>query len=301
MARTIRNPIEWGADQLIGAVEYVAEAGDRLAVHADDPASEFPRVRRIRVGDLREVLQKGIEDFAACRTDVAFLCIVYPIIGICLTWFAFDRDLVPLLFPAISGFALLGPVAAIGMYEMSRRRELGEEASWVDAIRVVSSPSFGPILVLAVMLLAVFGIWMLTAQAIYSLTLGPEPPESLSAFIGDVLTTGAGWAMIIVGIAVGFLFAALVLATSVVSFPLLLDRKIGLPVAVITSVRVTALNLPAIATWGLIVAGSLAVASIPVFLGLILVLPVLGHATWHLYRRVVVPEAGKVNPVGSAG
>ena len=109
-------------------------------------------------------------------------------------------------------------------------------------------------------------------------------------FLREVLTTGAGWTMILVGCGVGFLFAALVLATSVVSFPLLLDRDVGLPVAVITSMRVAAANPLPIAVWGLIVAGGLLLGSIPFFLGLIVVMPILGHATWHLYRRTVVAE-----------
>ena len=231
-----------------------------------------------------------MEDFGACRTDVIALCVFYPVIGALLAWFAFDRNLVPLLFPVISGFALLGPVAGVGLYEMSRRREIGEEPSWAHAFAVVRHPSFAAIAVLGLMLGGVFVVWMLTAHGIYYATLGPELPASLGAFLRDTFTTGAGWAMIIVGCAVGSLFAALVLAISVVSFPLLLDRDVGLPVAVITSLRVTAANPVPIAVWGLIVAAGLVIGSIPFFLGLIVVLPVLGHATWHLYRRTVVME-----------
>jgi len=154
---------------------------------------------------------------------------------------------------------------------------------------VVRSPSFGAIFVLALLLFATFIIWLIAAHGIWSATLGPEPPASIGAFLRDVLTTGAGWTMIIVGMIVGLAFATLVLSISVVSFPLLLDRRVGLPAAVVTSMRVAALNPGPIAAWGLIVAGSLALGSIPVFLGLIVVLPVLGHATWHLYRAVVVP------------
>jgi uncharacterized membrane protein len=122
------------------------------------------------------------------------------------------------------------------------------------------------------------------------LTLGPEPPASVAAFFSDVFTTGAGWTMIAVGVGVGFLFAVLVLAISVVSFPLLLDRDVGLPTAVITSVRAVAANPETMAIWGLIVAAGLVIGSIPFFLGLAIVLPVLGHATWHLYRRIVPAE-----------
>ena len=122
---------------------------------------------------------------------------------------------------------------------------------------------------------------------IYEFTLGPEQPALITAFARDVFTTSAGWAMIVIGVSAGFLFALLVLAISVVSFPLLLDRDVGLPTAVRTSIQAVAANPVPMAVWGLIVAGSLLIGSIPAFLGLIFVVPVLGHATWHLYRKVV--------------
>ncbi len=287
MPGTIRNPIEWAAEQLGGAAHYLESAGELVGSAEDEPAQLLPRIRRIRVSDLRAVLEKGVADFVAFRSDVVVLCLIYPLVGILITWAAFNRDLIPLVFPAISGFALIGPFAAVGMYEMSRRRERGAEASWADLFRVVASPSFGAIFLLGVVLVAVFGVWMLTAWGIYNATLGPEAPGSAGAFLMEVLTTGAGWAMIVLGCGVGFLFAVLVLAITVVSFPLLLDRPVGLPAAIITSVRVSAMNAKAIAAWGLIVAFSLVLGAIPFFLGLIVVVPILGHATWHLYRRVV--------------
>ena len=280
---TIRNPIEWGADQLRHAAAHVGSAGRSVR----GEAAAAPEVRHIRIDDLKEVLAKGFEDFGAYRTDVVFLCVIYPVIGLVLARFAFDADLIPLLFPLASGFALLGPVAAIGLYEMSRRREQGMKASWADAFGMVGAPAFGPILLLGLALFTIFLLWLLAAQIIYMATLGPEPPASLMAFLGDVFTTGAGWTMIILGMGVGFLFAVLVLAISVVSFPMLLDRDVGLGVAVSTSVRAVAANPIPMAAWGIIVAGGLVAGSIPAFLGLIFVMPVLGHATWHLYRRVV--------------
>ena len=170
---------------------------------------------------------------------------------------------------------------------MSRRREQGTRITWMDAFGVIRSPGFGAILVLGLVLLAIFLLWLLTANLIYQLTLGPEPPVSLAAFVRDVFTTRTGLEMIVAGVSVGFLFAALVLAISVVSFPLLLDRDVGLSTAVWTSIRAVAANPRPMAVWGLIVAGSLVIGSIPAFLGLIVVMPVLGHATWHLYRKVV--------------
>jgi uncharacterized membrane protein len=237
-----------------------------------------------------------VEDFGACRTDVIALCLFYPVIGILLAWLALDRNLVPLLFPVISGFALVGPVAGVGLYEMSRMREVGEEPSWFHAFAVVKSPSFAAIVALGLLLGAVFVVWLVAAHGIYSATLGPEPPTSIGTFFRDTFTTGAGWVMIIAGCIVGFFFAALVLASSVVSFPLLLDRDVGLPVAVITSLRVTAANPVPITLWGLIATAGLVIGSIPLFLGLIVVLPILGHATWHLYRRTVVPSRAEQRP-----
>ena len=289
MSGTIGNPGSWAIDHAKAAGEHIGTVVGHVGLsHA--AGQPMPGVRHLAVRDLREVLRKGVEDFGACRTDVAFLCVFYPIIGVLLAWVAFNRNLLPLLFPITSGFALLGPVAATGLYEMSRQREMGEEPSWADAFGVWKSPSFGAILVLGLMLFGVFLVWLLAANGIYYATMGPEYPTSIGGFLGAVFTTGAGWTMILVGCGVGFLFAALVLATSVVSFPLLLDRDVGLPVAVITSMRVTAANPLPIAVWGLIVAGGLLLGSIPFFLGLIVVMPVLGHATWHLYRRTVVAE-----------
>jgi uncharacterized membrane protein len=283
----IRNPIEWGLDQLKLANSFRAWAGrslhQGLGTHPAAPVT----VRRIGVADLADALGKGLRDFGAYRTDVIFLCVIYPVAGLVLARLAFGYDMLPLLFPLASGFALLGPLAAVGLYEMSRRREQGIDINWADAFGVVLSPSFGAIVVLGLLLTGIFVLWLVAADVIYNLTLGPQPPTSLDSFIRDVFTTNAGWAMIVIGVGVGFLFALLVLAISVVSFPLLLDREVGLLTAVGTSIRAVRANPVPMALWGLIVAVSLVIGSIPLLVGLVIVMPVLGHATWHLYRKVV--------------
>jgi uncharacterized membrane protein len=289
----IRNPLEWGWDQITFAALTVGSLGRSLGGSEQSRNAPLPEVCRIKTADLRDVLFKGLDDFGAYRTDVIFLCLIYPLIGISLAWLTFGNESLPLLFPLASGFALVGPVAAVGLYEMSRRREQGIPTTWADAFGAIRSPGFGAILVLGLALLGIFLLWLVTANVIYDVTLGPEPPVSIAAFARDVFTTSAGWAMIVVGMGVGCLFALLVLAISVVSFPILLDRDVGLRTAVLTSISAVTANPGPMAVWGLIVAGGLVIGSIPAFLGLIIVMPVLGHATWHLYRKVVEPSTSQ--------
>jgi uncharacterized membrane protein len=284
---TIRNPIEWGRDQLKHAAFALGTTARAIGGTREARDTAPPVVRRIEVADLKDVLRRGLSDFGAYRTDVIFLCLIYPVVGLVLARAAFGEDMLPLLFPLASGFALIGPVAAVGLYEMSRRREQGDDITWADAFGVVGSPSFGAIVLLGLILGVLFVAWIVVAHVIYNMTLGPQPPASIEAFVRDVLTTAAGWTMIVVGVGVGFLFAVAVLAISVVSFPLLLDRGVSLGTAISTSVRAVIRNPLPMAAWGLIVAGGLVLGSIPLFVGLIVVMPVLGHATWHLYRKVV--------------
>lgn len=287
MATTIGNPLSWGVDSVLAIGRHFGSIVGKLGGEGTDAAA-MPEVRRIGMEDLREALRRGLDDFAACRSDVVFLCIFYPIVGALLTWFAFDTRLIALIFPVVAGFALIGPVAATGLYEMSRRRERGEATNWLTAFSVTGSPQFGAIVALGLMLALVFAVWIATAQGIYAVTLGPYPPETAAGFMQAAFGTGAGWTMIVAGFAAGALFAAVVLVTSAISFPMLLDRDVGLPVAVASSVRFAAMNPGPVAAWGLIVALSLALGSLPLLIGLVVVLPVLGHATWHLYRRAVV-------------
>jgi uncharacterized membrane protein len=249
-----------------------------------------PIIRTIGLSELHRALQRGWEDFKAVPSHAIILCIIYPVLGLMLARAVHGYSVLPLLFPLAAGFALLGPFAALGLYEMSRRRERGEQATAWDAFEVVRSPSFGAMLGLGVLLLALFVTWVATAQAIYIAAFGYAGATGVSDFAERVLTTPQGWWLIVIGCGVGFLFALVALCISVVSFPLMLDRHAGAGDAMVTSLRAVARNPVPMAVWGLIVAVLLVAGSLPAFLGLAVVIPLLGHATWHLYRETIEPE-----------
>jgi uncharacterized membrane protein len=250
-----------------------ANAVDRLIV-----------VHTIGAADLRDALTKGWADFQAMPTFPLFLAILYPIIGLILFSVVFKSNLLQLVFPLTAGFSLIGPFAAVGLYELSRLREQGLGG---EAMKLHRAPSLHAILTLGIVLMVIFFIWLGTAQVIYHLIFGSAVPVSIADFAHQVFATPAGWTLIIVGCGVGFLFALVVLTISVVSFPMLLDKDVDAATAVLTSVRSVLANPMTMATWGLIVAGGLVLGSLPCLVGLAIVLPVLGHSTWHLYRKVV--------------
>ena len=252
--------------------------------------ADAPVIRTIGLSELHRALQRGWEDFKAVPSHAIILCVIYPVLGLMLARVVLGYSVLPLLFPLAAGFALLGPFAALGLYEMSRRRERGEEASAWDALEVVRSPSFGAMLGLGALLLALFVTWVATAQAIYIAAFGYAGAAGVSDFAERVLTAPQGWWLIVVGCGVGFLFALVALCVSVMSFPLMLDRHAGAGDAIVTSLRAVARNPVPMAAWGMIVAALLVAGSLPAFLGLAVVIPLLVHATWHLYRKTIEPE-----------
>jgi uncharacterized membrane protein len=263
-------------------------ANSHLILGAPSTA-EPPAVRVITPADLIDALKRGRDDFLAMPSHAAFLCLIYPVVAWVLARLTLGYDVLPMLVPLAAGFALVGPLAAIGLYELSRQREQGRNVSWKDAFDVFHSPSFGAIAALGFLLLIIFFVWLAVAQSIYEATIGYVPAASVPHFLRQVFTTREGWMLIVLGNGIGFLFALLVLTISVVSFPLLLDRDVGAATAMLTSFRAVRANPVTMAMWGLIVAALLVAGSLPFFVGLTVVLPVLGHATWHLYRKVVAP------------
>ena len=249
--------------------------------------SDIPQVRKISTTDLRDALFEGIDDFSAMPSFAIFLCVIYPVVGLFLGGLVLRYNVLPLLFPLVAGFALLGPFAAVGLYELSRRRELGLDSSWEHAFDVFRSPARWSVLGLGFLLMLLFVAWLGVAQSLYTYTFGDTGPASIGAFARALLYTPAGWNLIVWGNLLGLVFAVAALCVGVVSFPLLIDRNVSLPVAMLTSIRAVVANPVTLAIWGLFVAVALVVGSLPFLAGLAVVLPVLGHASWHLYRRVV--------------
>ncbi len=260
----------------------IAGQGDKL---------DMPVVRTIGMADLIDALRRGAADFWAKPSHYAMLVLIYPLVGIVLTVWMNGFHTWPLLYPLIGGFALIGPIAALGLYEISRRREQDLDTSWHHALDVRHSPAIGSIAALGVMLLFVFTLWLTAAQGLYESIFGSSPPQTLPGLFAQVFGEPGGMTLLIVGTLMGAVFALFTLCTTVVAFPLLLDRDVGAFVAVETSFRAVLTNPVPMLAWGAIVGVAVFIGSLPLFVGLAVVLPILGHATWHLYRKVVEPAS----------
>ena len=246
-----------------------------------------PSIRNIGMLELKSALIKGLSDFIALPTHLVFLCLIYPVVTLIAARLYGGHEVLPLVFPALAGYTLIGPLVATGMYELSRRRELGMDVSRLHVFEVLRSPSIWSIILLGMLLTAIYFLWLGAAWAIFTDMTGGTSPKSAGAFVELVFSTSIGQQLILVGCTTGLLFSIAVLTLSVVSFPMLLDRKVKLRVAIDTSIRVVLTNPLTMGVWGIIVTGALIIGSLPFFVGLAVVMPVLGHATWHLYRAAV--------------
>jgi uncharacterized membrane protein len=248
-----------------------------------------PEVRAITIPDIVEAMASGLRDFqAAPRFGLAFgaayaaggAVIMLCVIGIGWSYLA---------YPLAAGFALVGPFAAVGLYEVSRVLSLGERPSWRGIVSVVFAQGRRELGWMAFVTLFVFIFWMYQARLLVVLFLGFHATATLRDFVTLVTTTPEGILFLIVGNAVGAALALVLFSLTVVSFPLLLERDVDFVTAMITSVRAVAKSPGPMISWAAIIVVELLLASLPFFLGFLIVLPILGHATWHLYRRIVAP------------
>ncbi|HEX4740433.1 MAG TPA: DUF2189 domain-containing protein [Caulobacteraceae bacterium] len=255
----------------------------------------LPSIRRIRSADLDWALAQGWRDFRQLRGDIVFLPLVYPLAGFCALVLAVNASFVPMIFPVVAGLSILGPAVSAGFYELDRRRDAGQDLTWIHFFDPLRRPTRGSLLLLTLGLVVLFTLWLTAAFLLYRATIAAGYHATVDAggdlavkgFVRALFGTAAGWTMIIVGNLIGFVFAAATLVLTFVSFPMVVDRRGGALAAVLTSLRAARMNPVATIEWGVRVAVLLAIGCIPLFVGLPIVLPVLGYATWRLYTRVV--------------
>jgi uncharacterized membrane protein len=250
-------------------------------------AAVRPQVRRIDQADLNWALSEGWKDFQAKRGDLILLALIYPLVAFAAVIVSFNSRALPMLFPLVTGLSILGPAVASGFYELARRREMGVDSSWLHFLDPLNGRSRVGLAVLTGGLGILFLAWLAAASTIYSATIGADSPTARQ-FLVRLFTTPAGWTMIVAGNAVGFVFAVLALTLGVVSFPMVVDKAVDPLTAVTTSIEAVRANPSTMAAWGLRIAGLLLVGCVPAFVGLAVVLPVVGYASWHLYTRLVV-------------
>lgn len=247
---------------------------------------ETPRVAEVSLGDLKQALRNGWADLRAAPVLGLGFGVFYALAGWVLLAALLREDYGALVVPALSGFLLFGPFAALGLYEVSRRRETGEPLHATAVLLAFRRHGGTQIALFGLFLIFVTLIWLKAASFLYAIEFGLEP-LSFGDMVWTVLTTWQGWRFAIVGHAVGAVFAGLVFATSLCALPLLLDRDLDVVTATIASVRAVRLNIVPMLAWGVLVAGLMLACAATGLLGLIVVLPLLGHATWHLHRRLL--------------
>jgi uncharacterized membrane protein len=249
---------------------------------------DTPEVATIDRADVFEAIRRGVADFRAAPAFGLFFGGIYALGGIAIL-LELTRLEQPLwIIPLALAFPLIGPFVAVGLYEVSRRREAGQPLVWSEVLAVVWRTRTGQLPYLAFVVLAGFMVWVWFARLMVALFLG-RMDFAVYSDLTILFTTGPGLAMLVVGSAVGAVIAFVIFAISAVSIPMLLERDVDFVTAMVTSWNTVMRNLVPMLTWGGIIAVALFAAMVPFFLGLVVVLPVLGHATWHVYRKAVAP------------
>lgn len=244
-------------------------------------------VRNLAIADLLAALAAGWNDFKAQPTFGLFFAAIFVVGGLALTYFLFARGDVTWAIPAAAGFPLLAPFTAVGLYEVSRRRGLGLPTNWPAILGAVRGRGDEQILAMGVIIFVIFSFWVIVAHVIFSIATVDAGAGSESL---KFLFSRSGIMMLLVGSAVGGMMALAFYAATVFSLPMLVDREVDFVTAIIVSLRAFRENRLVMLIWGTLIAALLFMAMLPAFLGLLAILPVLGHATWHLYRRTIGTE-----------
>jgi uncharacterized membrane protein len=247
------------------------------------------QIRQLSFADVLSCLETGMIDFRRAPVFGLFFGGIFSVTGIVIFLQLLVWGSSYWVLPIAVGFPLLGPFLAVGLYEVSRRLEAGEPLDWAAIITVPLKKQSGQIPSMVFVALFFYLVWVYMAHLIFALSFGLKPLTNVMTS-SDILFTQEGVVMLFAGTLVGGALAGLLFAVSVVSIPMILDRDIDVVNAMITSVRVVLQNKGPMLLWGLIIAVTSMVAMVPGFLGMLIVFPVLGHATWHLYRKAVAPN-----------
>jgi uncharacterized membrane protein len=260
-----------------------------MTTEAESAPLPEPTIRRIAKQDIVDALAQGLRDFSAAPQYGLFFGGVYALAGIVIFASLFWLDMAYLAYPLAAGFAMIGPFVATGLYEVSRRRELGLPLSFALVLGSVWDQRRREMAWMAFVAIFLMIVWLYQVRLLIALFLGFRSFATLGEFISVITSTPEGLTFLFIGHVVGALLSALAFTLTVVSFPLLVDRDHDFITAIITSFKAVATNPVVMLGWAACVVVLMVAALLPMFLGLLVVLPVLGHATWHIYRRVVAP------------
>lgn len=255
------------------------------------PPRPDPVVRSISFSDIADAFAAGLRDLRAAPLYGLTFGLLYAVGGILTLLTASALNMPYFTYPLASGFVLIGPLVAIGLYEVSRMRERGEQISWNGILAAIRQQAGKEIGWMCFVVLFITTMWLYQVRLLLALFLRNETMTTMAEFFTVVTTTPQGWLFLGVGHVIGAVLSTILFSLTVVSFPILLDRNIDFITAMITSVRAVVRNPVPMLCWAAAIVAILVVSSLPMFMGLIVTLPVLGHTTWHLYRKLVAPEA----------
>lgn len=258
-----------------------------LGFHQAQVISSDIKIRTIHLRDLRRCLREGYADFNARPTFGFFLALIYPLFAVILTVYLLNHSVRHLIYPVVSGLTLLGPIVCVWLFAMSRARSNEGDIGWRAAFEFIHTSSFAPLLALSLLMMLLYVAWLFMAQLLYTGQFGSFPQMTFAELLEQLFVTRRGLALVIYGTALGMIFSFVALAVSVFAFPLALDKPVTAATAIAVSFRAVIANFQVMIVWGLIVVGLLIVGSVTLLIGLGAVLPILGHATWHLYKSVV--------------
>lgn len=251
---------------------------------------QWPTIHHITPGDILDSLEAGIRDFRAAPKYGVFFGLSYAIAGWVITAALFQYDLPYLAYPLATGFALIAPFTAAGLYYISRRLERGEQITWSGVLGAIRHASIRELAWMAVVTVFTLIIWLDIAAFLFFAFMGFGGTAG-DQLVHNILATPTGWTFLLIGNVIGAILATMVFSYSVVSFPMLFDRDVDFVTAMVTSVKAVLQNPRAMGFWALTIAVLLLLSIASLFVGLIVVLPMLGHTTWHVYRRTVGPTA----------